>query len=554
MFRLLWTFLVAAPLALTAAPAGVSFTQSAPGVEAYDFVEITANIAAADAGNPFTEAALSGWFGKTGGERVAVTGFCDSADGSVFRIRFMPSSAGDYTYSITYRQRGFEKSQTGTFRASNGHRRGPIRVDAEYPWHFIWEGTGEHYFFNGTTAFWLMGWREDRIIRNSIERLRELKVNRIRALLAGAADIRWGEPVMTGENFTVFLRPWVAKAPNDFEHPGIDYTRFDVAYWQKWERMLRFARERDMIVSVIQDISTHQAQPAAGSEDERRYLRYAAARLGAFSNITWDLGDDMDSFRDEKWAHETGTLLESWDPYHHLASSHPVFRAHQDRASPWFGFTSIQDWSRRQHELMLEEREIQKKTGRIIPQTNEEYGYEDHYPQWAPAPPGDSAETLRRMAWEIAMAGGYGTAGESSRQGTNIWPDTGGGWINGRGDDTMVMLKGYAHMVEFFTSFEWWKTEPHDELVSKGAYCLAKPGEVYAVYLPVRPLCGNSAALEYKRECGEVTLRLEPGTYEAHWFSAFTGEVVPLPAVEGPVWTVPKAPGWLDWAVLLKRR
>ena len=93
---------------------------------------------------------------------------------------------------------------------------------------------------------------------------------------------------------------------------------------------------------------------------------------------------------------------------------------------------------------MLEERQVQLKTGRIIPQTNEEYGYEDHYPHWAPAPPGDSAEVLCRCAWEIAMAGAYGTAGETARRGVNIWPDTGGGWLNGRGDDTMVMLKGYA--------------------------------------------------------------------------------------------------------------
>jgi hypothetical protein len=303
--------------------------------------------------------------------------------------------------------------------------------------------------------------------------------------------------------------------------------------------MLRFSRERNMLISVIQDISTHKAQPVEYSDDERRYLRYMVARLSAFSNITYDLGDDMDSFRDEKWVHATGTLIESWDPYKHLASSHPVHREHQDRASPWFGFTSIQDWRRPQHALMLEEREIQKKSGRIVPQTNEEYGYEDHYPHWAPAPPGDSAETLRQMAWEIAMAGAYGTAGETARRGTNIWPDTGGGWINGRSDDTTVMLKGYGHMVDFFTSFEWWKTEPHDELVDNGAFCLAQPGEIYAVYLPKE---------------GKVTIQLEPGTYEATWFSAFTGEKIPLPPVQGPVWTSPKTPGWLDWALLLQKR
>ncbi len=531
-------------LALTtpalAAPRQVTFTQAPASIEAYDFVEIAIHVDGGEVSNPFTDAAVHGWFDNAGGgKRLEVDGFCDSSDGKEFRIRFMPSAAGDYRYAVAYRQGDFEKTQTGTFRAVDGHRRGPIRVDPHYPWHFIWEGTGEHYFFNGTTAFWLPGWREDRIINYTIDRLHGLKINRLRVLLAGAANIFWGEPVMTGENFSMALRPWIAKEPENFDHPGMDYTRFNVPYWQKWERMLRYSRDHDMIISVIQDISTHKAQPAAGSEDEHHYLRYAAARLSAFSNVTWDLGDDLDSFRDEKWAHETGTLLESWDPYKHLASSHPVHREHQDRASAWFGFTSIQDWRRPQHPLMLEEREIQKKTGRIIPQTNEEYGYEDHYPHWAPGPGSDSAETLRQMAWEIAMAGAYGTAGESSRRGTNVWPDTGGGWINGRGDDTQSMLKGYEHMVDFFTSFEWWKTEPHDELVDNGAYCLAKPGEVYAVYLPKE---------------GKVSVKLEPGTYRATWFSAFTGEKVPLPPVQGPTWTSPQTPGWLDWALLLERQ
>ena len=62
-----------------------------------------------------------------------------------------------------------------------------------------------------------MGWSEERIINQSIERFRGLKINRIRVLLAGAADILWGEPVMTGENFTMMLRPWLAEAPKSFQ-------------------------------------------------------------------------------------------------------------------------------------------------------------------------------------------------------------------------------------------------------------------------------------------------------------------------------------------------
>ena len=53
--------------ALAAAPREVSFSQPAGSVEAYDFIEVTVNIAGPDATNPFTDATLGGSFGKTGG-------------------------------------------------------------------------------------------------------------------------------------------------------------------------------------------------------------------------------------------------------------------------------------------------------------------------------------------------------------------------------------------------------------------------------------------------------------------------------------------------------
>jgi hypothetical protein len=99
------------------------------------------------------------------------------------------------------------------------------------------------------------------------------------------------------------------------------------------------------------------------------------------------------------------------------------------------------------------------------------------------------------------------------------------------------MFLGYGHMVDFFTSFEWWKTNPHDELVSTGDYCVADPGKTYAVYLP---------------HGGAVTIRLQPGRYQAKWFSAMNGETIDLPPVQGPEWTSPEAPDHNDWALLLR--
>jgi uncharacterized protein DUF4038/uncharacterized protein DUF5060 len=521
-------------------PDEVTFSQSSSDTECYDFAEVAINVARPAVRNPFTDVIVSGRFKQLDqGNEIVVDGFCDSPDGSIFRIRFMPSKPGDYAYSVTYRHGDFECEKNGKFKAVQGKRSGILRVDPDYRWHFIWEGSGNHCFVNGTTAFLLVGWDSEQVIRKSIDRLHELEVNRVRVLLDGRTDHFWTEPIKPGNGFRAHLNPWLAKRPDDVTDPEFDYSRFNCPYWQKFERMLQYAREKEMIVSVIFGWNDTAVHPAAGSADERLYFRYAAARFGAYANVTWDLGDDLDGFRSEAWTHDTGSLLYRLDPYHHLATSHPVHNEHQDRTSQWFSMTSFQQWDRPLHGWMLAQRQEQAKTGRIIPQLNEEYGYEDHYPSWAPyRAPAASADGQRRAAWEISMAGCYQTTGETAKRGTGVTPDTGGGWVNGRGDDTMIMLKGYAHMVHFFTGFEWWKAEPHDELVNNGAFCLAEIGRVYAIYLP-----GG----------GNVSVKLQPGRYVVKSFNPRNGEYSNAGVAEGSTWRSPLAFDNEDWVLLLTR-
>ncbi len=523
----------------TAVSSEIAFQQPTSLVECYDFVEITVRVPKPAFRNPFADVSLSGDFGCAGSsEKLSVEGFCDSPDGSVFRLRFMPSIPGDYVFTAIFGQGDIQRTHNGRFQAVPSRRKGPLRVDAQHPWHFIWEGTGEHCFLNGTTAFLLMGWENEQTIRDSVDRLSRLAVNRIRVLLDGRTDHFWGEPVKPNQHFRAHLEPWVAKNPENISRPGFDYTRFNCSYWQKYEHMLKHCRERDVNVSVIFGWNDTPVHPRPASDDERRYFRYALARLSAYANVSWDLGDDLDSFRDELWTHTFGTLIHQLDPYHHLVTSHPVQNEHQDRTSPWFTMTSFQQWKRPLHEWMLDQRHRQSSTGRIIPQMNEEYGYEDHYPSFAPyGPPASSADANRREAWGITMAGCYQTTGETARRGTGVPPDSGGGWVNGRGDDTMVMLQGYAHMVRFITSFPWWKAEPHDELVTSGAFCLADPGSLYVVYLPHgRP----------------TTMTLASGTYRTTLFNPRTGESRNLPNAVAPQWLSPQTPDSEDWAFLLQ--
>ena len=523
-----------------AVPTEIVFSQSSEAVEAYDYLEVLLRVQAPDVANPFTDVTVQGDF-QTGDEaKIIVDGFCDSADGSVFRIRFMPRKAGRYVFNASYQQQGFERKHAGEFWARDAKRKGLVRVDPQYPWHFIWEGTGEHYFWNATTTYYLLGWQDENVIRNAIYRLDALKVNRLRVLLYGRHLEAWGEPVQNRRNlFSMLLNPWMAQRPRDPYNPGFDYTRFDVEHWRKYERLLSWAREKDVLVSVVFDISSQiSVRPEPLSEDERRYFRYAVARLAAWSNVTWDLGNEHGKYRPADWAGQMGPLVKKWDPYDHLLSGHNTAY----RREPWSDMVLIQKWRRPIYAHMLRMRDEQLKTDRIIPQINEEYGYEDHYPAWSPnySKAGQSADACRRAAWEIAMAGCYQTTGETARRGTAYYPDTGGGWINGRGDHTMVMLHGYARMLDFFTSSEWWKMQPQNDLVdSPEAMCLAERGRQIVVYLP---------------QGGSVEVKLGDGVYEATWFNPRDGYWVPIGVVRGSVWKSPESVGDTgDWVLLLAR-
>jgi len=515
----------------------MKLTQSARRVACYDSIEITLTYRKPCPVNPFTHVAVAGTFEGPEGEKTAVEGFCDSPDGTVYRIRFMPRTPGKHRYAVVIRGGGTERRFKGEFGAGTAVMPGPVRIDPDHPWHFMREGAGEHYFWNGTTAYWIAGC-DGPTIGRTLYRLAGLGVNRIRAALTGRVEngLAWFEDVMPSRNFSFLLGPWVAQRPDNVEAPGYDVTRFNVAYWRKYEQMLRNARERGIVVSVVMYVDG--ARPGVdpfkrdpGGEDERRYYRYAVARLAAFSNVMWDVTNEYQLFRDDAWAEKMGRVLKARDPYWHPVSVH----GHGDfhfRNSPWADFAMFQSWDERGgHEFMLNNRRRQGSTGRIMPQVNEEYGYEDHYPVgWGENRkyPARCADNRRRLAWGIYMAGCYQTTGERATPA--------GGWLNGAGDGTMAMLKGYARIMRFFREFEWWKTEPHDELVSRGAYCLAVPGGIYAVYLPAG---------------GRVAVKLDPGLYKARGYNPRTGAWSGLGYAAGPEFAFTETPDDGDWAILL---
>jgi len=512
--------------------ADIEFLQSADTVDAYDFVEVTLKNNRPNLENPFVDASVQGWFARAGAQRMAVDGFCDSEEGDLFRVRFMPTQPGQYDYAVTYRAGSEERAHKGKFRARNGAHKGLVQVDPAHPWHFIWAGTGEHYFWNATTTYWLLGW-DDGNIRRNIDRLHSLQVNRLRVAICGRVQNgrAWFENVYPTDAFRFVLNPWVAQRPESVENPGFDVTRFNIAHWRKIERMLRHARARDMNISII--FYVDGARPGVdpfgkqrmGQADEQRYYRYAVARLAAFSNVMWDVTNEYHLFRNEAWANQMGTFINKCDPYDHLMSVH----GHGQfpfRGSAWADFAMYQQWDESGgYGFMLDNRKEQAQTGRPIPQVNEEYGYEDHYPRWGGnrRAPARSADNRRRLAWGMYMAGAYQTTGERADTGTGWGPDTGGGWINGRGDDAMVMLHGYGHIVDFFTSIPWWRLEPDNGFFEVPGPSAVTTDLTHVVY--TRDRSGQARLLINGRAQGELTVTGDLSNWDNSFHLALANEL-----------------------------
>ena len=559
--RVMPSVMPALALAWAVAVRADTFTQSARSVDRFQFVEVTLKLDRPVTGNPFTDAALEGEFNAGSSPHLKVDGFCDSDDGRVFRVRFLPQVAGRHSYRLSFHAGGHELTHRGEFNVREGRRRGVVRVDSEHPFHFVWSGTGEHFFYNSTTAYWLLGWQDDAVIRESMDRLVKLRVNRIRVALNGRTEdgLRWKEPMIVPDDaFRYRLEPWPAARPLDIRNPGYDVSRFNLAHFRKTERMLAHAWSRDLVVSLIFHLDGADAgvdpfgKAGMGGPDEQRYYRYCVARFGAFANVMWDLANEYRHFRDDAWAEKMGTFLRGCDPYGHVTSIH----GHGDfrfRTSPWLDYAMFQNWDEHgAYDFLLKSRRDQLATGRPMPQVNEEYGYEDHYPYpWGEKRvwPARLAESRRRLAWEMTMAGAYQTTGERANVAGM------GGWITGRGNSGMTMLAGYGRMRVFFERFAWWKLEPHPELVNgesmavpvmeggkpiAPALCLADPEQRYVLYL---------------RQGGTASVQLGPGNYRVERFNPRTGAKAVLPVANGgATWTSPLMPDTEDWALLLERR
>lgn len=394
-----------------------------PNVHRWDVFEIS--VQGPRGGNPFTEQWLRGTFAGSV-ETVNTDGFYDG-DGT-YRIRFMPSMAGDYTFRL---EASFlTEPAEGAFSVlpARAENHGPVRVAAQY--HFAYED-GTPYYSVGTTCYvWAL--QSDDMIERTLALLTQARFNKLRfCIFPKHYMYNLGEPrsypyegtpmdssVLSTSNF---MRYFGNREGNDW-----DFSRFNPEHFRHLEHCIAALAERGVEADIIvmHPYDRWGFSKMSAIEDDL-YWHYVVARFSAFHNVWWSLANEYDLMPQKSigdWERYASILCEK-DSYHHLRSIHNC-KGFYDYSRPWVTHCSIQ----RQECYMCAEyvdrwREIYKK-----PVVIDEMSYEGNVPSgWGNI----SGEEMIRRFWETVCRGGYPGHGETyhSEDGPVWWSH--GGALHG---------------------------------------------------------------------------------------------------------------------------
>ncbi len=357
-------------------------------------------------GNPFVEHHFWGIFrGKN--ETVQADGFYDG-DG-VYKVRFMPSFEGAYTYET---DGDFSAAQTtGEFFVSppGDGNHGPVRVANTY--HFAYED-GTPYYSVGTTCYvWTM--QPEAVRQKTLEELSKGYFNKMRFCVFPKHYIHnfrdpetfpfEGTPVdntgLSEENFSYNV---------DFSGNDWDFTRLNPEHFRRLEQAILELQTRgieaDIIVMHPYDRWGFSAMPR---EADDLYWNYVIARFAAYRNVWWSLANEYDLLRAktlEDWEHYAALLCEK-DPYKHLRSVHNCV-AFYDYTRPWVTHCSMQRQDLYRHVEYTDD--YRTRYGK--PVVWDEIAYEGNLDMgWGNI----SGQELTRRFWEAALRGGYAGHGET---------------------------------------------------------------------------------------------------------------------------------------------
>lgn len=324
-----------------------------------------------------------------------------------------------------------------------------------------------------------------------------------------------------------------------------DRTHYDVGRLAQWNVVLEHAQRQGILVQFVlseTEWGNENWLDGGGFGVQRKLLfRELVARFGHVLGIKWNLGEENDFPVDV--LEDMATWLDWLDPYDHPIAVHNHVGDFSDyyhfAGDPLFSATSIQYGADQAGALVEKWREVSANAGRpwVI-------DMDENAPAGEGLTDANHHDLRKRVLWDVYLSGG------------NIEWYLGYHSLPLGGDVKLedfrtreAMWNFMRHARAFLEALPFWEMEPADGLLSGesssygGAEVFAKPGEVYAIYLPDASLGGV------------LDLTQTTGKFAGRWFDpregSFTGSPQTLVGGKQQSLGLPPEKITEDWAYLV---
>lgn len=284
--------------------------------------------------------------------------------------------------------------------------------------------------------------------------------------------------------------------------------RFDCSKLDQWEIVFSHMDKLGLMLHVVtQEQENDQGLDGGGLGIQRKlYYRELIARFGHHLGLVWNLGEENTNTDVQRKSF--ASFFKNNDPYKHPVVVHTFPRKYDEVYNPLLGYADFDGPSLQMnrtgsmtHSETLKWVERSALHGQKWIVCLDEFGEGNH---GVMPDANDPSHDLPRKncLWANLMAGGAGCEWYFCSK----YPHNDQTCEDWRSRDYMWDLTRYA--LEFFHNYlPFYQMSPDDSLVSKG-WCLAKTGQVYAVYLP---------------EGGTTNLNLVAGSYTVQWYNPRAG-------------------------------
>jgi len=557
--------------------------------------------------NPFKDFRLNVNFSQ-GGKSFLVPGFfaadgnaseTGATGGNIWKVIFRPDEIGEWTYQVSFRSGNdiaiSTDPQAGTPIAFDGET-GKIVVaeaDASLPGlsakgklryvggrYLQFQESGEYFLKGGADSPEnLLAYADfdgTHKISNIQDREGEATItDELHHYEPHLQDWKEGDPTWRGGkgkgligamnylasrgmNSVYFLTMNIQGDGNDvwpYTNPGERY-RFDCSKLEQWEVVFDHMEALGLMLHIVTQETENELLLDDGDTGPQRklYYRELIARFGHHLAVTWNMGEE-NGFADftpqaQNTTQQKAMLqyFKETDPYQNyvVIHTHSSPKHRYNIFNPLLGDPNLDGPSIQigslfdAHKETLHWTKVSGEAGRPWVVCIDEIG-----PAWRGVDPDDrennNQDTVRaEVLWGNLMAGGggaewyFGYKNHDNDLGCEDW----------RSRDRMW---GYTrNALDFFENhIPFWEMKPADELTNADSYCLAKKGEVYAVYLPY----GGEATLDLS----EVT-----GQFSSSWYNPRTGgDLISGTTLEGGrqvVLGLPPSDAAKDWAIIIVRK